>query len=176
MDIRRPARLFFSRGALEENVPMLFLLILNTILLLLSTTGVAYVAYHIYTTTQTQKDADLYERRLNVYREIVRFLSVISRDGDISRHDLLEYRSKTQESAFLFDKVVADYIEKIHSQAVKLRSTNDLLKSADLPIGEERDSITVENSKQLIWLADQLPLLKKKFDPYLRSDEGRHDM
>jgi hypothetical protein len=154
---------------------MLFLLILNTLLLVVTAAGTAYVAYHIYTTTRAEKDADLYERRMNVYREIVRFLSVISRDGDISRHDLLEYRSKTQESAFLFEKDITDYIEKIHSQAVKLRSTNDLLKSADLPIGEERDSITVENSKQLIWLADQLPLLKKKFEPYLRSDAGGHD-
>lgn len=151
---------------------MLFFQILNTLLLLLIAAGTAYVAYHIYTTNKAQIDTDLYDRRLNVYREIVRFLSMISRDGDISRHDLLEYRSKTQESAFLFDKDITDYIEKVYSQASKLRSTTDLLKSTDLPIGDERDKVTVENAKQLIWLADQLPSLKKKFAPYFGSDEG----
>ena len=153
---------------------MLFLLILNTILLLAIAAGTGYVAYHIYSKAKGQKDADLYQRRLDVFREIVRFLSVISRDGNVSRPDILEYRSKTQESDFLFDKDITDYIEKIHAQAAKLRSTNDLLKSADLPIGEERDSVTVENSRQLIWLADQLPLLKKRFEPYLGRDGGGH--
>lgn len=148
---------------------------LNTLLLVLIAASTAYVAYHYYTANKTQAGADLYEKRLGVYREIVRFLSMITRDGDISRHDLLEYRTKTQESVFLFDKDITDYIEKIFSQASKLRSTNDLMKSADLPIGDERDKITVENSKQLIWLADQLPLLKRKFEPYLRSDQSTHD-
>ena len=45
--------------------------------------------------------------------------------------------------------------------------TNEQLKSTSLPVGDERDRVTVENSKQLIWLADQLPQLNKLFEPYL---------
>jgi len=155
---------------------MFFLQILNTFLLLLTAAGIAYVAYQMYATNRSRRDADLYEKRLNVYREIVRLLSAISRDGDISRHDLVDFRSKTQESAFLFDTDVSDFIEKVYSQASQLRSTNDLLRSAKLPIGDERDEITVENSKQLIWLADQLPSLNKRFAPYLRSEAGAQEV
>ena len=62
---------------------------------------------------------------------------------------------------------MADYLEKLYAQASKLRMTNEQLKSTTLPIGDERDRITVENSKQLIWLADQLPQAQKLFEPFL---------
>jgi hypothetical protein len=152
---------------------IMFMHILDTLLLLVIAASTAYIAYRYYAADRVRTDADLYENRLRIYREIVQLLSTISRDGDISRQDLLEFRSKTQESSFLFDQTMTDYIEKLYAQASKLRATNDLLKSINLPVGEERDRVTVENSKQLIWLADQLPQLKKRFDPYL-SRETEH--
>jgi hypothetical protein len=45
-------------------------------------------------------------------------------------------------------------------------STSEILKGTELPIGDERDQVTVENAKQLIWLADQIALVKKKFHDY----------
>lgn len=143
--------------------------ILNTLLLLVIAASTTYIAYYYYRKDKAQANSDLYENRLRIYREIVQLLSTITRDGDISRQSLQEFRAKTQEGAFLFGQEITDYIDKLHAQATKLRATNDRLKSNDLPIGEERDGVTVENSKQLIWLADQLPRLKKLFEPYLGS-------
>jgi hypothetical protein len=148
----------------------MFMNILDTILLIVIAISTAYIAYHYYRMDKAQANADLYENRLRIYREIVQLLSTITRDGDISRQSLQEFRTKTQESAFLFGQEITDYIDKLHVQASKMRATNDRLKSTDLPIGEERDRVTVENSKQLIWLADQLPQLKKLFEPYLGSN------
>ena len=141
--------------------------ILDTVLLLVIASSTAYIAFHYYRTDKAQANAAGYENRLRLYREIVQFLSAISRDGDISRQALQEFRSRTQESEFLFDQTIADYLEKLYSQASRLRMTNEQLKSTSLPIGDERDRVTVENSKQLIWLADQVHQLNKLFEPYL---------
>ena len=144
--------------------------ILDTFLLLVIAASTTYIAYQYYRKDKAHANSDLYENRLRIYREIVKLLSTITRYGDISRQSLQEFRAQTQEGAFLFGPEITDYIDKLHAQASKLRATNDRLKSTDLPIGEERDGVTVENSKQLIWLADQLPRLKKLFEPYLGSD------
>lgn len=141
--------------------------IIKTILLLLITVFTAYIAHQLYQANKNKSAAGLREKRLDVYREVIRILSLITRDGDISSEELLSFRSKTLESNFLFEKDIVDYINEIYARGLKLRSTNDLMKSATLPIGEDRDNVTVENSKQLIWLADQLPFVKKKFEKYL---------
>ncbi|MHB8845182.1 MAG: hypothetical protein ACYC7L_10600 [Nitrospirota bacterium] len=153
----------------------MFLNILDTLLLLVIASSTAYIAYHYYRTEQAQADAARYEHRLRLYREVVQFLSALSRDGDISRQALQEFRSRTQESVFLFDQAVADYLDKLYNQASRLRMTNEQLKSTSLPIGDERDRVTVENSKQLIWLADQLPQLHKLFEPYLGGSPGTQE-
>ena len=145
----------------------MFLNILDTLLLIVIAASTSYIAYHYYRSDNLKADATKYNNRLHLYRDVVRFLGSVSRDGDISRQALQEFRSRIQESTILFDETVADYLEKLYAQASKLRMTNEQLKSTTLPIGDERDRITVENSKQLIWLADQLPHAQKLFEPFL---------
>jgi hypothetical protein len=91
---------------------------------------------------------------------------LFSQKGDIRKEELLDFRSRTQDAALLFDAEIAGYIDEIYNRSVKLMSTSDLLKGTGLPVGEERDRITVENARQTIWLADQLALLNKKFEGY----------
>jgi hypothetical protein len=153
----------------------MFLNILDTLLLLVIASSTAYIAYHYFMTKQAQVDAARFDNRLRLYRDVVQFLSVLSRDGDFSRQALQEFRFRIQESVFLFDQTIADYLEKLHNQASRLRMTNEQLKSMSLPIGDERDRVTVENSKQLIWLADQLPQLNKLFEPYLGGTTRAQD-
>jgi hypothetical protein len=150
-----------------------FLAIFQTLLILLIAVATSYMAYQLYRTSSSRQKNELNKKRLKIYREIVRLLSVISRDGDISRDELLAFRSKTHESGFLFGKDVAEYVEEIYSRSLKLRSSNALLKEQNLPVGEERDKVTVENSKQMIWLADQLPRLKQTFERYLTNHDAK---
>ena len=145
-----------------------FFEIVQTILLLLITAVTTYIAYHLFRTNKDKSNYGLFESRLVIYREVIRMISLVTRDGDISSDELLSFRAKTYESNFLFDKDLADYIDELYSRGMKLRTTNDLLKSPALPIGEKRDDVTVQNSKQLIWLADQLPMVKKRFIKYLQ--------
>jgi len=149
------------------------LALFQTLLMLLIAVATSYVAYQLYRASSSRRKSELNIKRLKIYREVVRLLSVISREGDISREELLAFRSKTHESGFLFGKDVAEYVEEIYSRSLKLRSSNALLKEQNLPIGEERDKVTVENSKQMIWLADQLPRLKQTFERYLTIHDAK---
>ncbi len=93
----------------------------------------------------------------------MRILTLLGQKGDLRKEELLDFRSRTQDAALLFDEEIAAYIEELYSRGVKLMSTSELLKGTALPRGEERDQVTVENAKQLIWLADQLALVRKNF-------------
>jgi len=162
----------------------------QTILLLLIAGGVAYIAYRLYLDGSLGGESggfaheaeragvsaesrtggegpDPLCRQLVLYREVVRLLTRIGQDGDITRHELVDFRARTHEAGFLFDRETAGYVEEIYQRALKLEGTNRALKDARLSIGEERDAITLENSRQLIWLADQLPSLHKRFGKYL---------
>ena len=160
----------------------------QTILLLLIAAGVAYIAYRLFHAEQGSSapagqmerqepvtpapepaGRDRYDRQLAVYREVVKVLTRIGQDGDITKHELIDFRAKTHEAGFLFDKDVAGYIDEIYQRALKLAGTNRMLKDTRLSIGEERDAITLENSKQLIWLADQLSQLDKRFRKHLAA-------
>jgi hypothetical protein len=144
---------------------LLFLNILQTILLLLIASGTAYLVYRsIRGARGTRKS--LHSRRQEVYTDVVRILSMLGKTGEIRKEELLDFRSRTQDAALLFDSDVAAYIDEIYTRGVKLMSTNELLQGTALAVGDERDRITVENAKQTIWLADQLARIKKKFERY----------
>jgi hypothetical protein len=142
-----------------------FLNILQTILLLLTTAGVAYLVYRSSLTTRGTRKS-LHSRRREVYNDIVRILTMLSQRGELRKEELLDFRTRTHDAGLLFDAEIAEYINEIYARGVKLMSTHELLQGMALPIGEERDGITVENAKQTIWLADQLSRIGKKFDRY----------
>jgi hypothetical protein len=144
---------------------LLYLSILQTILLLLIAAGTGYLIYQSSRSTRGTRKS-LHSRRSEVYKDVVRILTLLGRKGDLRKEELLDFRSRTQDVALLFDEEIAAYIEEIYTRGVKLMSTNEILKRTALPVGDERDQITVENAKQLIWLADQLVLVKKKFQHY----------
>jgi hypothetical protein len=144
---------------------LLFLNILQTLLLLLITAGIAYLVYRSSRGVRGTRKS-LHARRREVYVDVVRILTMLGRTGEIRKEELLDFRSRTLDAALLFDAKIAAYIDEIYARGVKLMSTNELLKGTKLPVGEERDRITVENAKQTIWLADQLALIGKKFEQY----------
>lgn len=141
--------------------------IIKALLLLLIAALLPFIIVQLRRSRAEARASALYDRRLAVFRETVRILTLVSQTGDISREELAAFRSRTQESIFLFGKETADYLDEIYSRGLKLRATNEILKGTDLPVGDERDRMTIENSQHLIWLADQLPLIKHRFEAYL---------
>jgi hypothetical protein len=144
---------------------LLFLNILQTVLLILIAAGIAYLVYRSRVRTAGTRKS-LHSRRCEVYNDVVQVLTMLGKRGEIRKEELLDFRSRTQDAALLFDGEIAAYIDDIYSRGVKLMSTSELLQGTSVAVGEERDQITVENAKQLIWLADQLAMIKKKFARY----------
>lgn len=151
---------------------LLFLNILQTILLLLIAAGIAYLVYRSSRGARGTRKS-LHSRRREVYDDVVRILTVLGRTGEIRKEELLDFRSRTHDAALLYDAEIAAYIDEIYTRSVKLMSTNELLKGTALPVGEERDRVTVENARQMIWLADQLAVLQKKFERYPDVQDGQ---
>ena len=144
---------------------ILFLSILQTVLLLLIASGVAYLVLRSYRGARGTRRS-LHSRRREIYEDLVRILTTLGKTGEMRKQDLLDFRSRTQDAALIFDTEIAAYIDEIYARGVKLMGTAELLKGADLSIGEKRDEITVENTRQTIWLADQLAMVEKKFGNY----------
>jgi hypothetical protein len=144
---------------------LLTLIILQTILLLLITSGVGYLVYRTSRGARSTRKS-LHARRRDIYGDVERILTTLGKTGEIRKEELVDFRSRTLDAALIFDAEIAAYIDEIYSRGVKLMSTHELLKGSDLPIGEKRDDITVENARQTIWLADQLALVRKKFAHY----------
>jgi len=144
---------------------ILFLNMLQTILLLAIAAGTVFLVYRARIGAQGTRRS-LHTRRREVFGDVVRILNRLGQTGELGKEELLEFRSRTQDAALLFDKGIAAYIDEIYARGVKLMSTGEVLKGTALPIGEERDAITVENARHTIWLADQIAMVGKKFERY----------
>jgi hypothetical protein len=145
---------------------MLILNVLQTALLILIAAGTGYLVLRSVRGTRGTRKS-LHARRQDIYGDVERVLTVLSKTGEIRKEELLDFRSRTQDAALLFDADIAAYIEEIYMRGVKLMSTNELLQGTVLAVGEERDRVTVEHAKQTIWLADQPARLAKKFERYV---------
>src|SRR6267142_674771 len=75
-----------------------------------------YVAWQQWKTNQNKLKLDRYERRLSVYKEVVRYISVGIRDANYDNDELLTFRSKVSEADFLFgvEGEVSKYIDELH--------------------------------------------------------------
>jgi hypothetical protein len=143
---------------------LLVLEILQTLILLLIAAGTCYLVYRSSRSIKgTRKSVS--SRRQDVYNDVLRILKVLGKTGEIRKEDLLDFRSRTQDAPLLFDTQIAGYIDEIYTRGVKLTSAGEMLRTS-LPSGEERDRITVTHTKQMIWLADQLSRIEKKFAQY----------
>jgi hypothetical protein len=144
---------------------LVYLNILQIVLLVLILAGIVFLVYRSFRGGGGTRKS-LHSRRREVYGDIIRILTLLGRTGEIRKEELLDFRSRTQDAALLFDAETAAYLDEIYARGVKLMSTSELLKGTSLPVGEERDEVTVENARQTIWLADQLALIGKKFERY----------
>ncbi|HEX9000672.1 MAG TPA: hypothetical protein VGB07_12275 [Blastocatellia bacterium] len=77
-----------------------------------------YIAWQQWKTNQNKLNLDRYERRLQVYKEVVRYISVGIRDASYDDSELMTFRSKVSEADFLFGDEIPKYIDELHQRAV----------------------------------------------------------
>lgn len=79
-----------------------------------------YIAWQQWKTNQSKLKLDRYERRLQIYKEIVRFISIGIQDTNYDRNELMTFRAKVSEADFLFGEEVSQYIDQLHRRAINL--------------------------------------------------------
>jgi hypothetical protein len=128
-----------------------------------------YIAYQQWRTNKYKIKIDHYDRRLQVYEEVKRALSIIARDADISINDLLRFRTSTSAADFLFGPEISEYMNEIYTRGLNLRTWNqqyrDYLQAK--PNGYDHTSIVNGQSKELEWLIHQFEPAKQIFKRYL---------
>lgn len=110
---------------------------------------------------------EVYEKKIQIYRATRRFLNLVLVNGTITVEQLADFSIETDEALFLFDKRVADYLQKLYKNAVKLYSYNNRLSSSRPPIGEELSKLVEEDSGLLIWFTEQIEAARNLFYNYI---------
>jgi hypothetical protein len=131
---------------------------------------VAYIAWQQWRTNRQKLILDRYDRRLRIYEEVRKILSIIMRDATASAEDLLRFRTSVSEADFLFGPEVMQYIDEIYKRGLNLwrRSTEykEHLRQ-EKPEGYDHDEVVEEMHKELTWLTEQFVPAKNLFKKYL---------
>ena len=79
-----------------------------------------YIAWQQWRTNQQKLNLERYDRRLRVYEEVRKILSIIFRDAKASTDDLLKFRTSVSEADFLFGPEIPEYIDNIYKRGLNL--------------------------------------------------------
>ena len=127
----------------------------------------AWIAYQQYTLGQRQHTHELYEKRFAVFKATQKFLSTALLEGKLEYPDVFQFRPSLQDSNFLFDAPLTDYLEEIHKKSIEMIGASKKLLGADQNGLDKQQLIETEHAL-LGWLIEQLPVLITKFRPYLK--------
>jgi len=110
-----------------------------------------------------------YDRRLRIYEEVRKILSIILRDADASTEDLLKFITSVSEADFLFGPEITEYINQIYKRGLSLWKWNQQYRdyTQEKPEGYDHKKVVEEMHKELTWLTKQFVPAKEKFKKYL---------
>lgn len=131
-----------------------------------------YIAYQQHLTNRSRLRVELYDRRLKLYKRLMKFLAKVDRDAEPEVADLVKFRADMSEAFFLFGKIVPEYLDRVFARTVELRRSNRRLKriadGGQLGPDESSETLSGSNEAALFWLSQQLVDARHIFDPYLR--------
>lgn len=119
---------------------------------------VAYIAWRQYKTDKDKLRLDLYEKRFKVYQSTIELLAIILEKADVSREEVSQFTCKTNDSKFLFENKIPDYIENLRKNAIKLHYLNKRFRE---------DRIANESNDLEKWFDDQFKVTTDIFMKYL---------
>jgi len=128
-----------------------------------------YIALQQWKTNKQKLDLDRYDRRLRVYEEVKKILSIIVRDAKASSDDLLRFRTSVSEADFLFGPKIPQYIDEIYNHGLSLCRWNREYRdyTQEEPEGYDHKKVVDEMDKELTWFTNQFEPAKQKFKKYL---------
>jgi hypothetical protein len=128
-----------------------------------------YIAWQQWKTNQQKLVLDRYDRRLRVYEEVRKILSIILRDGKANTDDLLRFRTSVSEADFLFGPEIPKYIDEIYKHGIALwRWTTEYRDyTQEKPAGYNHEKTVESMAVELEWLSGQFEPAKEMFRRYL---------
>ena len=128
-----------------------------------------YIAWQQWQTNRQKLNLERYDRRLRVYEEVKKILSIILRDADVSTDDLLKFRTSVSEADFLFGPEIPTYIDQIYKRGLNLWKCNKQYQECVRHKSESYNSKEVvdEMNEELSWLTEQFEPAKELFKKYL---------
>ena len=129
----------------------------------------AYIAWQQWKTNRQKLILDRYDRRLRVYEEVRRILSIVMRDAKASTEDLLKFRTAVSEADFLFGPEVMAYIDVVYKRGLHLwqRSTEYRDSTQDRSADYDHQIVVREMNQELVWFTAQFEPAKQLFKKYL---------
>lgn len=128
-----------------------------------------YIAWQQWQTNKQKLVLDRYDRRLLVYEEVRKILSIIMRDGKANTEDLLKFRTSVSEADFLFGPEITTYIDEIYKRGLSLWRWREEYRdyTQEKPEGYDHAKVVEEMHKELRWLSEQFEPAKNTFKKYL---------
>ena len=121
-----------------------------------------YIAWQQWKTSKLKLNLERYDRRLRVYEEVIKILSIVMVHAKASDEDLLNFKINVSQADFLFGAEVPNYINEICNKAVSLRLHNQ--RASNHP---NYDNSVQKEHETLAWLASQFKDAKEIFKKYL---------
>ncbi|MEE9613827.1 MAG: hypothetical protein V3W31_02595 [Thermodesulfobacteriota bacterium] len=128
-----------------------------------------YIAYQQWRTNRQKLTLERYDRRLHVYEEVRKILSIILRDAKASTEDLIEFYTSVSEADFLFGPEIPEYIDEIRKRGLNLWRWNQEYRDStqERPEGYDHEQVVKEMRKERKWFTEQFEPAKEKFKKYL---------
>jgi hypothetical protein len=138
----------------------------NALLTPLIAVVAVYIAWQQWQTNKHELELELYDRRLRIYEEVRKILSIILLEAEASTEDLLKFRTAVSEADFLCGHEVVAYVDEIYRRGLHLRKWNTQYRDASP--GCDHAKVVEEIDKELTWLTDQFEPTKQLFMKYLK--------
>lgn len=129
----------------------------------------AYIAWQQWKGNQLKLKLDRYDRRLRIYSEVKKVLSIVARDAAITTDELLRFRSSVAEADFLFGPEITKYIDELYKRGLNLWRCNT--ERGDHPAERspnyDHQKNVEETHAELGWFLDQFEPARSLFRRYL---------
>jgi hypothetical protein len=128
----------------------------------------AYIAFQQWGVARNKFKFDLFQKRLAIYQAANMAISLILINGKIDPMEDLHFRREVSDAGWLLDDDIDTYLNNEFSRKLSaLRNKRAVLDNL-APESPERSAMSAEYVQAMQWFADQKPVLKEKFSPYLR--------
>jgi len=111
---------------------------------------------------------DLYNKRYRIFEEIKKVLFKINQDAQIELVELREFKASVNESKFLFDNDISEFLEDLKRNAIEYTHLKNEIDKKYIPTGSpEWQEKTKTESSLRSWFTYEYENVENKFDEYL---------